>query len=221
MILLDLDDTLIDHTSAQRTAAIRFGEQYAQRIPNYSAESYPDLWNEVSSVNFAAFARGEISFQEQRRRRLRTIFAEPGLSDEEADIIFKDHLVHYESAWSLFPDVLPFLEKHSGSRLAILTNGQQAQQELKLKKMEIETCFEFVVTAESAGIGKPSRKIFECACQQASLRPDEITYIGDNFKKDALGSINAGLKGIWLNRKEKIGQNDVRQIKTLLDFYWK
>ncbi len=218
MILLDLDDTLIDHTGAQRTAAVRFGQQYADRIPNYSADSYPDLWEKVSSVNFSAFARGEISFEEQRRRRLKTIFQEPNLPNTEADMIFKDHLVHYEASWSLFPDVIPFLEKHAEIRLAILTNGQQAQQEHKLQKTGIDGYFKFVISAESAGVAKPHPEIFVQACQRANLRPDQIRYIGDNLKKDAQAANEAGLKGIWLNRNGGECPNQIEQISSLTDF---
>lgn len=139
MLLLDLDDTLIDHTGAQR-------------IPNYSAATFPAYWEEICTAHFEAFTRGEISFVEQRRRRLRDAFNEPTLSAEEADLIFTHQLKNYEASWTLFADVMPFLEKHAGFRLAILTNGQQAQQELKLKKTELDGFFEFVLSDEATGM---------------------------------------------------------------------
>jgi len=31
------------------------------------------------------------------------------------------------------------------------------------------------------------------------LDPTEIVFIGDNYKRDVLGSINAGMKSVWVN----------------------
>lgn len=218
MILLDLDDTLLDHTQAQRSAAALFGKQYADRIPDYAAETFPDDWARICTTHFAAFTRGEISFLEQRRRRLRDAFNEPHLSAEEADLIFAHQLKNYETSWTLFPDVMPFLERWRSSRFAVLTNGQRTQQEKKLNKTGINDYFEFLVTVEDVGVGKPNPKIFEKACELANLRPDQIIYIGDDLKKDALAAAEVGMRGLWLNRGNEMTQVNVPEIKSLADF---
>ena len=218
MILLDLDDTLINHTAAQRTAAQKFGAQFASHIPNYSKQTFADEWASVAAVYFRAFTKGELSFQEQRRRRIRKIFQEPGLPAAQADEIFANHLVHYEASWDVFEDTLPFLNAHTDTRLAILTNGAQSQQELKLKRTGIDHYFEFVITAESAKYAKPDARIFELACEFANLKPDQITYIGDNLEKDAFGARAAGLNGVWLNRDNLTAPDEVQMITSLTDF---
>ncbi len=118
----------------------------------------------------------------------------------------------------MFPDALPFLEQFKSKRLAILTNGQRDQQDMKLQKTGIDHYFEFVVTVDDVGVGKPHPKIFDKACQLAGLRPDQITYIGDNLQKDALAAAQAGMNGVWLNRNGKSPRAGVSEIKSLADF---
>ncbi|WP_396334512.1 phosphoglycolate phosphatase [Alkalihalobacillus sp. MEB130] len=39
--------------------------------------------------------------------------------------------------------------------------------------------------------------------------------MGDRLETDAIGSTNAGMRGIWLNRKDKMTHPDVRVIHGL------
>lgn len=61
-----------------------------------------------------ASARGEISFAEQRRRRIRDVICDSQLSDAQADEFFALYLPLYEANWELFPDVCPCLERLGG-----------------------------------------------------------------------------------------------------------
>jgi putative hydrolase of the HAD superfamily len=218
VILLDLDDTLIDHTGAERNAASMFGAHYADSIPGYDVQQFVHKWHEAAEMHMAAFLRGEIDFQEQRRRRVRAIFAQYDISANEADAIFSDYLKHYEAAWRVFPDVLAFLDVHANECLAVLSDGAQKQQEAKLKKTGIRRYFQFVVTAESTRLSKPNPLMFLHACELANVEPGEVCYIGDNLQKDAIGASKAGLWGIWLNRSGKPIPEGVASISSLAEY---
>lgn len=218
MILLDLDDTLIDHTSAERNAAALFGRQYANLIPGYDPHNFVQRWHEASMLHIEAFLQGEIDFQEQRRRRLRTIFKQDNMTASHADVLFSDYLEHYETSWQLFPDVIAFLNSHTGEYLAVLSDGAQEQQEAKLKKTEIRRYFWFVATAESIGFSKPDPRMFLHACDLGEAEPHEVTYIGDNLQKDAIGASQAGLRGVWLNRSGALVPAGVETISSLSEF---
>lgn len=201
MILFDIDDTLVNHTQAQIRAARLFLSDFNHLLP-YPVDEFCALWDSVMLKHFGAFARGEISFAEHRRRRIRELFAEvhPALSDAEADDRFEIYLRGYRDGWALFDDVLPCLFALSGHKLGIISNGNTDQQKLKLHRLEIESRFEVVVISEEVGVWKPQPQIFLEACRRASLRPQDCVYVGDNLKVDALGSHSAGMKAIWLNR---------------------
>ncbi len=218
MILLDLDDTLVDHTTARRQAAERFGRQMAASIPDYQADRFAERWNDVSERHIAVFLRGEIDFQTQRRRRMREIFGQADMPDTQADEIFSRYLEHYENAWRVLPDVLPFLHAMKGQALAVLSDGAQDQQEEKLRRVGIDHHFRFVITAESTGLAKPDPEMFRAACRAAGVQPHEACYIGDNLRKDALGAARAGLRGVWLNRAGLEVPSGVEAIRSLAEF---
>jgi putative hydrolase of the HAD superfamily len=200
MIFFDVDGTLVDHQGAQDCAALLFLEQFAHVLP-HPAEGFCTVWQSVMEKHWESFARGEITFAEQRRRRIRDIFeASTTLSDEEADVHFTTYLQHYERSWRLFDDVLPCLDALAGQRLGIITNGNAEQQVKKLQQTGIADRFSCVIASEAIGAWKPKPEIFWEACHRAGTEPQQCMYVGDSLELDALAAQAAGLKGVWLDR---------------------
>ncbi|MBK1877079.1 HAD family hydrolase [Pelagicoccus mobilis] len=218
MLFLDIDDTLVDHTRAERVAAELFGERFGDSIPDFDETSFPTYWHDLAEIHFAAFLAGETSFQGQRRRRMRKLFRDENLCDEKADELFSIYLKSYENSLGLFPDVLPFLEKHAGQGVGIISNGGHAQQSEKITRHGLDSYVSLLVTAESAGCSKPDAKIFHDSCAQAKVAPADAIYIGDSLEKDALGASKAGLRGIWLNRDQQPVPEGVESIQSLEEF---
>jgi putative hydrolase of the HAD superfamily len=201
MILFDIDETLVNHNQAQTCAARLFLSHFNHLLP-HPEDEFCKLWDSVMLKHFGAFTKGEISFTEHRRRRIRELFAEvsPTLSDAEVDARFEIYLKGYENSWALFDDVLPCLSALSGCRLGIISNGNTDQQKLKLRRLGLENTFEVVVISEEVGVAKPKPQIFLEACRRASLKPQDCVYVGDHLEVDVLGSQSVGMKAVWLNR---------------------
>ncbi len=51
------------------------------------------------------------------------------------------------------------------------------------------------------GVAKPDARIFEVACSEFGVRPEQAVYVGDRLRTDAIGAARAGLTGVWLNRR--------------------
>lgn len=204
MIFFDIDQTLINHQQAQDTAALLFLQQFSCLLP-CSSEEFCLCWQTVMEKHFATFMRGEITFAEHRRRRMRELFQadESYLTDDEADERFAIYLQHYEDNWILFADVLSCLNALSNCRLGIISNGNTEQQIKKLCKTEIATRFDIVVISEDVGVSKPKPDIFLTACRRARVRARQCIYVGDSLHNDALAAEAVGMKGIWLNRDDK------------------
>lgn len=203
MLFFDIDDTLVTHGQAQRQAAGLFWEAFADRLP-YSQEDFPAVWDAVMQKHFAAFAAGEVSFGEHRRRRMQEIFAST-LIDDEAEQFFGVYLRHYEAKWALFEDVLPCLDALRPFPLGIISNGNGRQQRRKLKRLGVADRFSVVVISEEVGVWKPKPEIFQEACRQAGEAPGDCVHIGDSLATDALASQSAGRRGVWLNRGHRAG----------------
>ena len=200
MIFFDIDDTLVTHSQAQSQAARLFWEAFADRLP-YSQPEFPAVWDAVMRTHFAAFAAGQISFAEHRRRRVREIFAD-AVSDSEAGALFQAYLRHYEDCWALFDDVLLCLDALRSFPLGIISNGNGKQQRRKLHRLGIAERFQVVIISEEVGLWKPKAEMFWEACRQAETDPGECVYVGDSLTTDALASQAAGMRGVWLNRTQ-------------------
>ncbi len=163
------------------------------------------LWDEVAERHFPAFRAGEITFQEQRRRRLREFLPQVGVVAEDMDgtqldAVFEDYLRHYEAAWCAYEDAVPCLSALEGIRLAVLSNGDQSQQEDKVHRTGLARYFEAVMTSSSLGASKPYPEAYRLACERLGVEPASVCYVGDRLDVDAQAATAAGLRGVWLDR---------------------
>lgn len=197
VVLFDLDDTLIDHTTAFLT-----GTEALYRCvgPAASLEDFSRRWSASQRRHYDRFLAGEISHDEQRRARTRDVVGST-LSDAEADDVFAVYHDAYEAAWTLFPDVLPCLERLSGYRLGVISNGQRQQQMTKLARTGVADRFDFVLISEECGYAKPHAQIFQTACDRVGVLPNRALYVGDLYELDAVGARRAGMTGVWLDRR--------------------
>jgi putative hydrolase of the HAD superfamily len=145
------------------------------------------------------YVAGEISFQEQRRERICEVF-EAKFSDAEADDLFSIYLGHYENSWRAYPDVLPCLESLRVDHVAVITNGDGAQQRKKLRRTGLVDGFADVIASGEFGCSKPDPRIFHYACERASVNPDDAIHIGDSLTVDYEGACASGLRGVLLVR---------------------
>jgi putative hydrolase of the HAD superfamily len=212
VVFFDIDDTLLDHVAAARAGAVALHRHIGAQGP---LERFVSEWASALDRNFPRFLAGELSFQGQRRERIRQV-VDAALTDAAADAVFVSYQEAYEAAWALFPDVLPCLDTLSNGRVGIISNGQVEQQRQKLKKTGIEARFECVVISEDCGCAKPAPEIFLEACRRIGASPAETVYVGDRYDIDAEGARRAGLTGVWLDRQRtRTARNEPPVIGTL------
>ncbi|AZM57922.1 hydrolase [Streptomyces sp. WAC 01529] len=206
-VVWDIDDTIFDYATADTTGmhAHLTAEGLLERYE--SAERALERWRLLTERHWARFGVGGITFEAQRRDRVRDFLDAPGLSDADADAWFDRYVGHYESAWSLFPDTLPALDALAGGyRHAVLSNSALFVQERKLRRLGVRDRFEAVLCAADLGFSKPAAEAFHAACTELGLAPAEVAYVGDQPEIDARGARDAGLLGIWLDRNGTAGE---------------
>ena len=215
LIFFDIDETLLSNTAAELNAAREL--YYLQKMNiQESPEEFLERWKTLTEINVHRYLAGELSFQGQRRERLRQLFAhKKPLSDDEADAIFDSYLKVYESSWELFPDVKNCLNELTGIKLGIISNGNAIQQKQKLTSLEILDRFSIIMISGDVGVSKPDIRIFHTACREAGVRPSECWHVGDDLQADVHGSISSGLNGIWLNRNGQEHHSEIPAIGTL------
>lgn len=198
-LLLDLDDTLLDTRQGTRLALRDFHGTHGDQIgiPRNQVEA---IWDRSIRTHFPRYIRGELSFQDQRRWRIRDIFARPEMSEAEADVLFKAYLSHYAHHYILFDDVLPFLDGLKGFPVAIVTNGAEEHQWIKVRATGLDARIKTIVISEAVGWRKPQREIFEYAARELGVAPEACLMVGDNYDADCLRALGAGMAALWIDR---------------------
>lgn len=199
-VVWDVDDTLFDYTTADREG-MRAHLAAEGLFPAYeSAEAALVRWRAITDQQWARFSAGELSFEEQRRERIRVFLGE-ALSGDDADDWFRRYRTYYEAAWALFPDVLPALDALAADyRHAVLSNSSLHVQEHKLRTLGVHDRFEVILCAAELGVSKPAAGAFLAACDALELAPHEVAYVGDHPEIDARGAVDAGLLSVWIDR---------------------
>ncbi|MCX4528323.1 MULTISPECIES: HAD family hydrolase [unclassified Streptomyces] len=200
-VLWDIDDTLFDYTGADRAGLARHltVEGLAERYGT-PAEALA-LWRHHTDRHWARFGAGEVTFEGQRRDRVRDFLGAPDLTDDEAEEWFGRYVAHYRAAWVVFPDVVPVLDAlAAGYRHGVLSNSSVANQDPKLRALGLRERFEVLVCAAELGVSKPEAEAFLAACEALALPPHEVAYVGDQPEIDARGARDAGLTAFWLDR---------------------
>lgn len=208
VILFDLDGTLVDHRGAVFAAIDRI----AREAPRATAppEELAALWWALEARHMREYLAGECSFAEHHRRRARSFLpslGEPVPADpaETAPLdawIAERYLPAFEEAWRCYPDVRPCLDAlrrlPDGPRLAVLTNGDPAQQRAKLARFGLLGHFEAVLTPSDLGAAKPAA--YAAACARLGVAPERAVNVGDVLESDVHAAARAGLTGVWLDR---------------------
>lgn len=199
-VVWDVDDTLFDYTTADR-AGMRAHLAAEGLLERYgSAERALTRWREITEAQWARFSAGEVTFQAQRRDRVRVFLGEE-LTDAGADAWFDRYVAHYETAWALFPDVLPVLDALAAShRHAVLSNSSLHVQDRKLRVLGVHDRFEAILCAAELGVSKPEAGAFLAACAALGLAPHQVAYVGDHPRIDGRGAADAGLLSVWIDR---------------------
>ncbi|MDH6224797.1 MULTISPECIES: HAD family hydrolase [Streptomyces] len=224
-VVWDVDDTLFDYRTADRSGiaahVVAEGLSSAFESPDHALAR----WFEVTEHHWARVASGELTYEEHCRERVRA-FTGRDLDDDEADAWFARYIVHYESAWALFPDFLPALDALVPShRHAVLSNSSLLVQERKLRTLGVLDRFEAVLCAVDLGVSKPAAEAFHAACDALGLPPEQVAYVGDHPEIDGRGAAEAGLLSVWIDRHgedpaeegDGAGERSWRRIRSLAE----
>ena len=192
IILFDVDDTLVDHSHAFRMASAEL-HRYCES--DIAFDEFVGTWTAAHRRHFSRYVGGELSYDGQRRARVRDTF-DATLSDIETDELFAVYLHKYESCWRLFDDVLPCFDALAKHQLGIVSNGQSEQQRRKLARLGISDRFDYVLISEECDWAKPDVEIF--AHTLSSMNWDAATtfYVGDVYELDAKPARQAGPCGV-------------------------
>ena len=128
-----------------------------------------------------------------------------------------------------FTETIPVLEKLSSRfDLALVSNtqGQKSSGGHRLALFpQIESYFKVIIIAGESGIPpKPHGEPFRLCLQQLGLSPQDVVFVGDDWRIDVGGAQKSGIQPVWLQhhavrRNWPDVKTDVPVITSLHDLF--
>jgi putative hydrolase of the HAD superfamily len=215
-VLFDLDDTLLDGDAAWASG---MDSVVSSRCPDVDRSAAFAAWVGAFDEHFDDYLAGRLSLAESRAARIRTWGSSLGLAIEPGTEAgwFADYLVGYEAGWRPFDDVAAALGQLAPRKLGVVTNGDGHQQRAKVAALRLAVTFDAVVVSSEVGCAKPDQRIFRTAAERLGVAPGRCLFVGDREDVDAAGARDAGMHGVWLDRRGLTGVTDVPRITTLAE----
>ncbi|QAY71665.1 HAD family hydrolase [Xylanimonas protaetiae] len=203
-VLFDVDDTLVDTRGAFAAAV---GAVRRAFLPHVPPEREPELlavWRDDVHGHYRAYTRGDLGFDEQRRRRadeLHVAFGGPRVDEAAYPGWLEVFWGTFQASWRAHDDVATALKalQAAGVLLGSVTNARVALQESKLAASGVEGV-PVLVGVDTLGFGKPRPEVFLEGCRLLGTDPARTAYVGDEPDVDARAAAEAGLVGVWLDR---------------------
>lgn len=206
VILFDIDNTLLSFDEYVKESMKNGFEKFGIGI--YKDEMF-DIFTEVNTGLWHALEKGEISFEELKKKRWNMIFERLGLvaDGENFEKYFRECL--FESAIPIDGaiELLNYLrDKYT---LCVASNGPYLQQRNRLKLCGMLPYFSDFFISEEVGSQKPSVSFFKTCIERLNSKskeeilPCEIMIIGDSLTSDMTGGIQIGIQTCFYNPDKK------------------
>ena len=185
LLLIDLDNTLVDRSSA----FLRWARRLVESLGRPEAEVQ---WL-VSADADGYRAREDLASQVARRF---------GLSAGRQEALVAELRAGLVEEMTLDPEVSLSLDaaRAAGWIPFAVTNGTVAQQERKIRHLGLHAHLDGWLISEAAGCKKPDARIFERAAQDAGRGLTGAWMVGDHPDADIGGAHALGLSTAWIRR---------------------
>ncbi|MCX6400403.1 MAG: HAD family hydrolase [Propionibacteriales bacterium] len=218
-LLLDLDDTLVDHRGAADRGLRAWLTGLGLAESPAELESHVERWFVLEARHYERAQRRELTYSEQRRVRIRAFLPGWDLADDDlADDVFAGFLGCYQAAWRAFDDAAAAIERarRAGLPVGILTNGDQTIQTEKLRRTGLLRKDVPVFASSALPAAKPDPRSYLTACARLGVEPASTLMVGDSLRHDVVGAQRAGLQARLLDRHGRYdGPQAGAQVRTV------
>ena len=206
-VLLDLDDTILDDSSAVISCWRDACVAHQSRMNGLDAGIVFDAIDRMREWYWSDPERhraGRLELAWARGEVVRLALAELGVEDEElARRIGETYHARRDDAIRPFEDAVATVEwlRANGCRLALLTNGGSKGQRLKIDRFDLAPLFDAILIEGEVGFGKPDPRIYTQALAALDVQASEAWMVGDNLEWDVAGPQREGIAGIWIDAR--------------------
>lgn len=221
--MFDCDDTLYDLSWPFKMTCAKL----LKLDDSYDLEKMYATYRECGDEIFDKVQQDLISIDESGIYRIQKMCQIYGIEvDHDTCVKFQDTYKSYQHEIFMDKKLHEFFST-TNAEIAILTNGQNEHQRMKLDVLGVFKYFkkDHVYTSGELGYAKPDKRSFLLALEKMNEDASDWYYVGDNYINDMEGAKAAGLKTIHFNRHHQkegsaadyIVYNDKELVDLLLE----
>ncbi|RDW15401.1 HAD family hydrolase [Oceanobacillus chungangensis] len=209
-IIFDVDDTLYDQALSFKNTC---NKVLKESLTDDELNALYIANRKHSDALFDEKVAGKLTEREMHIRRIKDACAEFGIvmNDEQA-MEFQEAYVVEQNKIMLFDEVEELLERlhNQGKQLAILTNGAEGHQSMKINQLNLERWIpkENIFISGAVGHAKPAIEVFQIIESKLGLDREKTVYVGDSFANDIVGAKQAGWHAVWMNHRRRDSLNN-------------
>ena len=201
-IVFDIDDTLYCRQDMLiRAAEIVLGVN----IPDW--QEFMRIYYEKSDVNMQMLESGEVSTHDINGWRYNETFRILGLPYKPEDggkaaDTYLELQTHMQVGDDL-AHILDIISEDPSIKIGILTAGESKHQWNKVDMLGLDRWFDRgnVIVSGDTPYMKPDIELFRMFEKKFGLTSEDLWMIGDSYKHDIKGALDAGWHALWINRR--------------------
>lgn len=194
VFIFDMDDTLYSEVEYVKSGFKHIAKQIFNQFNTAEIEIYNSLFElykfNSSNVFNRLYEKYDIAY-----------------TKDDIDVLINEYRNHKPNI-KLAGDALPFIKmlKAQGVKLGLITDGYKEAQRNKIKALNLEEYMDYIIVTDELGreFWKPHQKSFIMMKEYFNVEYNEMTYLGDNIKKDFKAGNELGMHTIMISRKNKI-----------------
>ncbi|QHT58991.1 HAD family hydrolase [Paenibacillus lycopersici] len=209
-VFFDVDDTLYDHLIPFRKAVERTAGPLAALggFPFEAAYHRLRYHSDMLSLELGGAGAMESGAATgyMRMRRFQLTLAEFGipLTEAQAEAMQAAYIgCQYEI--TMFEGARELLAKLAGEGwiVGLITNGAPNHQQCKIDAMRLDELVppERRFISGALGWDKPDPRLFRHVNEATGTTPADSVYVGDSWRNDVIGALEAGWRVIWFNHR--------------------
>ncbi|GLQ74017.1 HAD family hydrolase [Vibrio penaeicida] len=198
-VYFDLDNTLVDRNASIDRFALKFYDHFSKQLVESDIDKISSL---IKTLDNGGYLKPDSPY-----KRIYTAIAyelpkqlnwhSPPLPIE-IEQFWKNNIPECAVEMNHAHELISTL-KEKGLHLGIISNGEEWSRQRTAHATSFSHHFSQIISSEKAGYKKPDSRIFIESARSAGYSTSECIYVGDHPVNDVQGSINAGMKAIWLS----------------------
>ena len=198
-VYFDVDNTLLDHTHAERHALADTQSAFPDLLGRPSLNDLQETYHRINAPLWTQYAAGAISKTDVKHARFEQLLDALDADASRSDAVNAHYLERYAAHWRFIPGARATYEAVAARYpVGVLTNGFLEIQQQKMARFPVLTDHaEAVIVSETTGRLKPHPDVFAHAATEARTAPEHILYVGDSYASDVEGGQNAGWRVAW------------------------